>query len=115
MTAGHFGIEDCPFLYSLLLEVDPDRGGPYLRWLDGGHIAEVVSFPGIRWARRIKLQEAAADGWNRYLVIYGLESSEVLAHYRASDLFKSFAGEVETYAGLFRVQRFFGEVDFRVG
>ncbi len=106
---------EAPYVYSVLVHVDPDRGGDYVAWLDNKHIADVVGFPGVLWARRFRLDEAADDGWDRYLVIYGFESRDVLARYQESELFQSFAEEIKPFEGLFRLQRFFGQVDLEIG
>ncbi len=106
---------EAPYVYSVLVHVDPDRGSDYVAWLDNKHIADVVGFPGILWARRVRLDEPADDGWDRYLVIYGFESRDVLARYHESELFLSFAEELKPFEGLFRLQRFFGQVDLEIG
>lgn len=106
---------EAPFVYSLLVHVDPDRGGDYVAWLDNKYIADVVGFPGILWAHKVRLDEPADDGWERYLVIYGLESRQVLARYHESELLRNFAEELKPFEGLFRLQRFFGQVDLEIG
>ncbi len=106
---------EAPYVYAVLVQVDPDRGGDYVAWLDNKHIADVVGFPGILWARRVRLDEPADDGWDRYFVIYGFESRDVLARYQESELFQSFAEEIKPFEGLFRLQRFFGQVDLEIG
>lgn len=106
---------DNPFIYAVLVEIDPERGAAYEGWLRDKHIADVAGFPGILWARRVRLDEPAADGWDRYLVIYGFRSRAVLARYRASQLFRSFAEEAEPFAGFYRLEHFFGDVDHVIG
>lgn len=75
----------------------------------------MVGFPGIFRARRVRLDGPADDGWDRYLVIHGFESRQVLARYHESELLRSFAGELKPFEGLFRLQRFFGQVDLEIG
>ena len=60
---------EAPYIYSLLVHVEPERGAAYVAWLDDKHIADVAGFPGILWARKVNLDEPSADGWDRFLVI----------------------------------------------
>ena len=108
-------VVEAPYIYSVLVHVEPRRGSAYVAWLDDKHIADVTSFPGVLWARKVKLDEPAADGWERYFVVYGFASREVLAGYQASALFQSFTEELKPFEGLYRLQRFFGEVDLQIG
>lgn len=108
MQAAHF-------IYSVLVEIDPVRGADYEAWLHEKHVAEVAGFNGILWANKVALSEPANDGWKRFLVIYGMESAETLAAYQASDLFQSFAADWQKYEGLFRLERFYGDVDLSIG
>ena len=38
-------------LYLVRFRISPSEGGPFLNWLEGGHIAEVIQEPGFIWAR----------------------------------------------------------------
>jgi len=102
------------YFYYILAEVDPVRGQPYLDWLEGGHIAKVMTYPGFLNVRRVALEDPAEDGWRRYLVTYELENKGALENYWQSDLFKSFAGEIKAFEGTFRVQRFHGRADMEI-
>ncbi len=102
-------------VYAVLVWVDPVAGRDYLAWLEDGHVREVAAFPGIRWARRIRLEQRDADGWLGVLVLYGFENREALERYRASDLIRSFAPVYRRFGGTFRVTRFFGPVEEFVG
>ena len=64
---------DAPFVYVVKFWVHPDGAAAIMHWLDSKHSAEVVAQPGFRWLRRIKLDEKAADGWDAYMMVYGLE------------------------------------------
>ena len=59
-----------PFLYYVQLDVDPKKGDPFLKWLSGKHIQDVLRAPGFMWARRVPLDEPAEDGWKRLLIVY---------------------------------------------
>ena len=103
------------YRYFLLLEVDPKQGQDYLRWLEDKHIKDVLTAPGFLWARRIVLDEAAADGWQKFMVVYGLRSREDFQNYQTSDLLKGFADELKPFEGVFRITRHFGPVDLLLG
>jgi len=103
------------YFYYILAEVAPEKGRPYLDWLEGGHIAKVMTFPGFLKVQRVVLADPTEDGWMRYLIAYELEGKEVLENYWQSDLFKSFACEVGAFRGTFRVERFHGPVDMAIG
>lgn len=100
-----------PYLYSLMIEVDPERGGPYLKWLLDKHIREVRRCPGFLWARRAMFEQKAADGWLMLNVSYGLRSREDFLKYRESAALKRFMEEAKRFEGTFRITRRFGRVD----
>ena len=100
-----------PFLYYVQVDVDPKKGQDYLKWLSSKHIKEVVSAPGFLWARRTPLDEVAKDGWKRYMISYGVNSREDFQAYRSSELFQKFLEEAKQFEGVYRIQRFYGQVD----
>lgn len=85
-----------------------------MRWLEGGHMAEVLRQPGFLWARRLKLpEEDATGGWSAHALLYGIESREDYEKYMAnSALHAKFAKEREPFAAKLRIERYAGEVDF---
>lgn len=97
-------------IYTVKVWADPIGGQGYIDWLTGGHVAEVAGAPGVKWARLIRLEETAEDGWVGFMAVYAFENREALASYQASALFKSFTPIYEKYSGLFRVERALGEV-----
>lgn len=107
-------MQQAGFIYSVLVDIDPNKGADYETWLHEKHVHEVTSFDGILWAQKVALDAPAEDGWRRFLVIYGMKSKETLLAYQSSDLFKSFAADWEKYQGLFRLQRFYGPVDLSI-
>jgi hypothetical protein len=89
--------------------VAPQAEAGLMRWLDGGHIAEVLGQPGFLWCKRIRL-EAAADGWAGYAQIYGIESKAAFDAYNVSPLMEKFKRERAPFETHMRIDRFFGEV-----
>ena len=84
-----------------------------LRWLEGGHVAEVVSQPGFLWCKRIRLEPR--DGWGGYAMIYGIESREAFEAYNNNKaLMAKFNAERAPFEAFMRIDRFFGDVDLSV-
>jgi hypothetical protein len=94
--------------------VAPQAEREVLRWLQGGHVAEVVSQPGFLWCKRIRLEPK--EGWNGYSMIYGIESRASFEAYNGNArLMAKFAAERAPFEAHMRIDRFFGEVDYEVG
>jgi len=106
---------DAPFVYLVKFWVHPDRTAKIMHWLDSNHSADVVSQPGFRWLRRVKLDEKADDGWDAYMMIYGLDSREALMRYFDSPAPKKYAEERKPFEHHLRTERAWGEIDFRIG
>ncbi len=100
-----------PFLYYILLDIDPKKGQPFKKWLSSKHIQEVLRMPGFMWARRVPLDEPTEDGWEKLMVVYGINSRQEYLDYMDSDFYRDFMEECEQFEGTFRYQRFFGQVD----
>ena len=93
--------------------VAPEVEAQVLRWLEYGHVAEVVGQPGFQWCRRLKLEPK--DGWNGYSMIYGIESRQAFEKYNQNkNLMAKFARERQPFEDKMRIDRFFGEVDLAV-
>jgi hypothetical protein len=93
--------------------VAPEAAAKVARWLEGGHVAEVVSQPGFLWCRRLNLKENDAKGWTAFSMLYGIESRSAFERYESNKQLKSkFAGQREPFEKLMRIERFSGEVDF---
>lgn len=97
-------------LYAVKVWVDPTKGQVYINWLNGGHVAEVASVPGVMWARLVELEDRADDGWLGFMALYAFESRQALEEYQKSDLFRSFAPVYKQFDGVFRVERVVGKV-----
>jgi hypothetical protein len=106
---------DSPFAYVVKFWVSPDGADQILHWLDGKHTAEVVAQPGFQSVRRVRLEEKSPDGWQPYMMIYGLESREALMRYFESDAPKRYAEERKPFEHHLRTERGWGEIDFRIG
>lgn len=84
-----------------------------MRWIEGGHMAEVMRQSGFLWVRRLKIAETDATGWSAHAMIYGIESKTHYERYMANHaLHAKFAKEREPFATKLRIERFAGEVDF---
>ena len=94
--------------------VAPGGEQQVMRWLEGGHMAEVRRQPGFQSVRRLKLpEEDATGGWSAHCMIYAIESREHYEKYMANQpLHAKFAKEREPFAIKLRIERFAGEVDF---
>ncbi len=88
----------------------PDGGERVIEWLNGTHLADVVSQPGFLWARMFAMEQTSDDGWPAYMMMYGLESREALETYFNSDAQARYAKEREALGldELLRVERYVG-------
>jgi hypothetical protein len=93
--------------------IAPGGDEQVLRWLDGGHIAEVVRQPGFLWCRRLRSAEKDATGWSSYAMVYGIESRQHYDEYLANkELHTKFNRERTPFAAKLRIERFAGAVDY---
>ena len=106
---------DAPVLYMVRAWVSPDGGERFLRWLEDKHMAEVIAQPGFLWARKCRLEQTDDEGWQGYLLIYGLASRDALEAYLASPAREGFWRELESLNDVHYAERFFGTVDFAIG
>jgi len=93
--------------------VAPGGEAAVMRWLEGGHMAEMLRQPGFLWGRRLRIAERDATGWSAHALIYGIDSRASYERYMANrDLHAKFARERQPFAAKLRIERFAGEVDF---
>jgi antibiotic biosynthesis monooxygenase (ABM) superfamily enzyme len=103
-----------PVLYMVKFWVSPDEGRPFISWLKGGHIAQVIQAPGFLWARHYRLDGVNEVGWEGYITIYGLDSTNSLKLYFESPKRKYFLQESEQFKDFFKAERFYGVLDFNI-
>lgn len=93
------------FFLVVRFSVAPQAEAEVMRWLDGGHIAEVLRQPGFLWCRRIKIAE------HEYSMIYGIASKADFDAYEANAALKAkFARERAPFEKHMKIDRFAGQV-----
>ena len=104
-------MSDPGFFLVVRFWVAPQAEAEVLRWLDGGHVAELLRQPGFLWCKRIRLGEKAADGWSGYSMIYGIASKRDFdAYNNNAALMDKFKKERAPFEPQMRIDRFFGQV-----
>ncbi|MEQ8664314.1 MAG: DUF4286 family protein [Rhodospirillales bacterium] len=103
-----------PVVYCVQSWFHPTDGGPYLKWLEDKHMAEVLAEPGMLQARRVVLDQTDENGWWCCLLIYDLENRGALDAYLESPARDKFWSELEAFGNIHYSERFWGEVDFRI-
>jgi quinol monooxygenase YgiN len=103
-------MKDARFFLVVRFSIEPQAVAEVLRWLDGGHVAEVLAQEGFLWCRRIRLQGGG------YMMVYGIESRAAFEAYEANTALKAkFARERAPFEKHMRMERFAGEVDTSYG
>ena len=106
-------MKEAKFFLVVRFWIAPGGEQPVMRWLEGGHMAEVLRQPGFLWVRRLKIAEPDATGWSAHAMIYGIDTRSSYEQYMANKtLHAKFAREREPFATKLRIERFAGEVDF---
>jgi hypothetical protein len=99
-------MREAKFFLVVRFSIDPEAEAQVMRWLDGGHVAEVLRQPGFLWCKRIKL-----DGGG-HMMLYGIESRAAFEAYEANTALKTkFARERAPFEKHMRIERFSGEVE----
>jgi hypothetical protein len=112
-------LKAAPFMYVVTMSVNPKGADRVIEWLDGTHLAEILTQPGFLWAQRVRLQQPAKDGWQAHQLIYALESGEALDAYQkgaAREKFsrqarERFAQQGLRFDELVRAERVWGVVE----
>ena len=95
------------YFLAVRFSIEPHAEAQVLRWLDGGHAAEVVNQPGFLWCKRIK-----GDN-HTYMMLYGIESKAAFDAYENNKPLKAkFVAERAPFEKHMKIDRFHGEVDF---
>ena len=104
-------MKEAQFFLVVRFWIAPGGEEPVMRWLDGGHLADVMRQPGFLWVRRLSIAETDAGGWSAHAMIYGIESQAHYHEYMANHaLHAKFAREREPFMSKLRIERFAGEV-----
>jgi hypothetical protein len=86
--------------------VEPQAEAELLRWLDGGHVKEVLGQKGFLWCKRLRL------GAHEFSMLYGIESRAAFEAYESNKALKEkFARERAPFEKHMRIERFCGEVE----
>jgi hypothetical protein len=97
---------EAKFFLVVRFSIEPQAVEPVMRWLDGGHVAEVLRTPGFLWCNRVKTDDGA------YLMLYGIESRAAFEAYESNyELKAKFARERAPFEKHMRIERFCGEVE----
>ena len=112
MDPGARPLTDAGFFLVVRFWIAPGGEPQVMRWLEGGHMAEVLRQSGFLWVRRLRLAETDAAGWSAHAMIYGIDSRASYEKYMANrELHERFAREREPFAARLRIERFAGDVD----
>ena len=99
-------MKDANFFLVVRFSVEPRAEAELLRWLDGGHVAEVLGQKGFLWCKRLRL------GAHEYSMMYGIESRAAFEAYEANAALKAkFARERAPFEKHMRIERYTGEVE----
>jgi hypothetical protein len=113
---AEIAMKEARFFLLVRFWVAPQAKARLMRWLEGGHVAEVLAQPGFLWCRRISIAETDSSGWSAHAMIYGIDSREAYDSYAANTaLHEKFNREREPFAKQLRIERAAGEVDFALG
>ena len=100
-------MKEAKYFLAVRFSIEPQAEAQVLRWLDGGHAAEVAKQPGFLWCRRIKGEKGS------YMMLYGIESKSAFLAYESNlPLKKKFADERAPFEKHMKIDRFHGEVAF---
>lgn len=103
---------ESPYLFAVRCWIHPDTSADLIAWLDGGHLAEVVSQPGFLSAKRYRLAQDADDGWHAHLMLYTVESKAALEAYFANPIREKFSRENAKFGEKVRTDRIWGALEY---
>ena len=100
-------MKDAKYFLAVRFAIEPQAEAQVLKWLDGGHAAEVAGQPGFLWCKRIKGEN------HTYMMLYGIESRAAFLAYENNAALKGrFAKERAPFEKHMKIERFHGEVAF---
>ncbi len=65
-------------IYAVQMDIPAELETEFNRIYDEDHIPIILKVPGVRAARRYRLEDSTRAGMPRYLAIYEIENAEVL-------------------------------------
>ena len=99
-------MKEARYFLVVRFSVEPHAEAELLRWLDGGHVKEMLSQKGFLWCKRLRL------GAHEFSMLYGIESRAAFEAYEGNKALKEkFARERAPFEKHMRVERFCGEVE----
>jgi hypothetical protein len=99
-------MKDANFFLVVRFSIEPQAVADVMRWLDGGHVAEVLRQEGFLWCKRLRL------GRHEFAMLYGIESRAAFEVYEANTVLKAkFARERAPFEKHMRIERFSGEAE----
>ena len=97
---------DANYFLVVRFSIEPHAVADVMRWLDDGHVAEVLRQDGFLWCRRLRL------GAHEFAMVYGIESRAAFEAYEANTALKAkFARERAPFEKHMRIDRFCGEAE----
>jgi hypothetical protein len=99
-------MNEAKYFLVVRFSVEPQAEAELLRWLDGGHVKEVLAQKGFLWCKRLRL------GAHEFSMLYGIESRAAFEAYDGNRALKEkFARERAPFEKHMRIERFAGEVE----
>jgi len=99
-------MKEAQYFLVVRFSVEPQAEAPLMRWLDGGHVKEVLSQKGLLWCKRLRL------GPHEFSMLYGIESKTAFDAYEANHaLREKFARERAPFEKHMKIERFAGTVE----
>jgi hypothetical protein len=99
-------MKDANFFLVVRFSIEPQALADVMRWLDGGHVAEVLRQKGFLWCKRLRL------GAHEFAMLYGIESRAAFEAYESNTALKArFARERAPFEKHMRIERFCGEAE----
>ena len=99
-------MKEARYFLVVRFSVEPQVEAELMRWLDGGHVKEVLSQQGFLWCRRVRL------GAHEFSMVYGIESRAAFEAYEGNKALKEkFVRERSAFEKHMKIDRFAGEVE----